>query len=318
MSLFVKKVRVTATPQGDHGVKPPTDLIERTVQHWLADLRFTEVEEVEVQVECRRYQAANGFYGVRALYVPLFNPCSLEVRVRGKGDQYQWACHLILPTNDAANKLLIRARPDSVRYYVEADKAEAKLVEQDYRKRPGNLGDRAKAKARRADDAREKLLATLRKRATLFHLCAHLEQESPWAAKGREIPLAVLYWALEKTLKIEKIEQRLFNMLISELVTIGILDVIAKTRFKPLSYISTPLVPEYAQIFHEHRQTELVEELQRELTQTLKLFEATNRETERMLTQLEEAQERSELLSQRAQELTTEIKNLKAGLQGDT
>lgn len=310
MNLFAKKPLVRATLQGVHGNNPPVQLIERTVQDWLQEMRYTDPAEVEVQIECRRIPAANGFYGVRALYVPLFNPASLELRVRCKGDQYQWHCHLILPSEDEATTLLVRARPGSMTYAIRAVGAEAVSHSKDRRKLPANLGKSKEAQAKKRDTQRDRLVSQLRKRRAQHAFCAVVESEVPWTAKAPLIPIRTMYKALKSALSIENIDDRLYDMLSKELVELGIIDGVRAPRSEAFALVSSPIVPEYANAFKEREKEAQLEELKREFEATNKLLESANREVERLLEQLRKADARGEALLARSAELAAEIESV--------
>lgn len=310
MNLFAKKPTVRATLQGVHGNNPPVQLIERTVQDWLHEMRYTDPAEVEVQIECRRIPAANGFYGVRALYVPLFNPVSLELRVRCKGDQHQWHCHLILPTEEIASTILVRARPNSMTYAIRAVGAEAVSQSKDQRRLPANLGKSKAAQAKKQDTQRDRLVSKLRKRRVQHAFCSVVESEVPWTAKAPLIPIRVVYKALKSALSIDAIDDRLYDMLSAELVELGIIDGVRNTQDETFALASSPIVPEYANAFREREKEAQLEELKREYDATMKLLESSNREVERLLEQLRIADARGEALLTRSRELVAEIESV--------
>jgi hypothetical protein len=129
------KYRCTNTgTHGDHGVKPPLREIENETQLWLESLHLnTKGEYVDycLSVEARRMLINNDFYGVRAFRIPSFNQSCIEIRVRPRGNSYdyQWQCFLTFPKEkDLVRNILRITRPEAESCLIRYKKEDQKLL----------------------------------------------------------------------------------------------------------------------------------------------------------------------------------------------
>lgn len=122
------QIRVLTNVSGQHGYQLPEREIEHAIEGWLFDClkdglividndQPTEIDGEQTfraSVECLRISANRNFYGVRA--VRIFNPTTLELRVRPAGSDYRYPVFLVCPTPAIALTVLGRDRPDAMMY----------------------------------------------------------------------------------------------------------------------------------------------------------------------------------------------------------
>ncbi|HSI21065.1 MAG TPA: hypothetical protein VLA04_05205 [Verrucomicrobiae bacterium] len=294
---------IDAVAQGEHSTDPPLKDLQDEVEGWL-NHHLSETKETYrfiLQVERRRQDIGRGaFYGVKALYQPSFNPCSVELRARPKKNDYQWNCHLICESEEVAHLLISVVRPEACAYMVRHE-YQASSKASAAKKGSTNLRERQGQK----QDAEQKLLkrlsSMLRRRSALRALCATLEEV---ASTG--VPVSTVYREIAAVLKQEDASSFILQALTSQLVDEGILDPIDMDAEE---FLGTVLLEEYAAQHRTLQHREAKEELKREWDSLHGLHKAVEREKERLQARLKGLEEQGLSLVTRLEEVRAEYES---------
>lgn len=290
---------VRAVVQGSHGVSVPTEELEAVTHTWLMWLiNFGEPLEYELQIEARRIPTAKGYKGVRVITLPAYNPCSLELRVRGGTGDYQWKCHLVCPNTSVAQQIISVARPEATAYMAE-------FLEKDAKNTlffAPNRETRRRSKPTRDVQHNIGLAKELMRRKYTNELCSQINSDP---RSNGHVPAAVIRSCAGKILR-QEIDDDLLGRIALGLVGEGILEPNGVGSYLKTVYFAE-LVEDYA---NDQRESDR-ERLEQEMEMLERFLKGRYDECSRIEKKLREAQAQAASMRERIEDISTTIAQLK-------
>jgi polyhydroxyalkanoate synthesis regulator phasin len=282
--------------QGSHGVQPPVPELKDAVEKWLNQLLVMHANDLSfgLQVECRRISGTRSFFGVHALTIPSYNTGSVEIRVRPKGSDYHWACHLVCEDANVAHIVLNLARPAACQHLIKYEKRTVEPKKQ----------ASSRAHRRQEDFARPSPLQSygrlLRRRSSLRIICHLLQGEM----KSRVmLAPATLNRILKEILGEAEMTGAILTDLVAQLVDAGIVDPAEQGE----GFVGTVLLEEFANEHMRQKREEHIERLRQNREMLNRFLAGNQNEQQRLDKRLNELQEQKKRLSEEIKEIDSQL-----------